>query len=105
MKKYLWLLICLMFCFPLLVFAEDARKLEVEFSYSEPENVQEYKFWMDQTVLCTIPTANVIQGTDSSFECEGSIPSGWHTFTMTAVNLDDTETAHSPGFEFFSRAS
>lgn len=82
----------------------EAQTITFNFEYPDTGHAG-YNFYMDDNLLCKADLEGVVKQEDSSLKmsCERteSIPSGWHGFTMTARNEDESEGPHSQNFNFF----
>jgi hypothetical protein len=99
MKRIILLIAAILMFIPAAAMAES---IAVEFSYTGEANG--YSLYMDEVAICQIVKTDVTTNANNDYEmlCDsGDIPSGWHTFSLTATQTSGEETRHSPAFPWF----
>lgn len=86
----------------------SAEEIAVEFAYGD--KAKAFTLYMDKSKFCTVNVEGVISSPSTtnalSMDCSSDTMSvGAHTFTMTATNLEDFESSHSPEYVFTKEAS
>ncbi len=80
-------------CLAVYAYAGSA-KLEVTFTYDHP--AKEFTLYLNGNKACSSPTGDV-----TAFTCDNvPVDYGVNMFTMTATELNDIETMHSPPFKW-----
>jgi len=100
MKKLFLLLLSLCYFIPTLSLAAiSSRGIHIEWSYDyqpvEGKNLAGYHLYKEGVKVCTTNTPE-----DKAMDCDIFSETGTYSFTLTAFHSDDTESPHSPRYEF-----